>query len=84
MSGSDSMALLAQRLQALSEDGIKINPATANPGERRARGKRPVAAGGCRLACRRRFGGSCAGSLTFGGSCVGLRGGGALQAARPV
>ncbi len=29
---SDSLALLAQRLQALSEDGIKVNPATANPG----------------------------------------------------
>ncbi|KAL4435422.1 hypothetical protein ABPG77_006184 [Micractinium sp. CCAP 211/92] len=28
---SDSLALLAQRLQALSEDGIKVNPATANP-----------------------------------------------------
>ncbi len=30
---NDAIALLAQRLQALSEDGIKINPATANPGE---------------------------------------------------
>ncbi|PSC70112.1 GPR1 FUN34 yaaH protein [Micractinium conductrix] len=28
---SDGLALLAQRLQALSEDGVKINPATANP-----------------------------------------------------
>ncbi|KAL4435423.1 hypothetical protein ABPG77_006185 [Micractinium sp. CCAP 211/92] len=28
---NDAIALLAQRLQALSEDGIKINPATANP-----------------------------------------------------
>ena len=27
------MALLAQRLQALSDEGVKINPATANPGE---------------------------------------------------
>ena len=33
MSQADSIALLAQRLQALSEDGIKVNPATANPGE---------------------------------------------------
>lgn len=30
---NDSIALLAQRLQALQEEGIKINPATANPGE---------------------------------------------------
>jgi hypothetical protein len=29
---NDGLALLAQRLQALSEDGIKVNPATANPG----------------------------------------------------
>ncbi|EFN56785.1 hypothetical protein CHLNCDRAFT_144274 [Chlorella variabilis] len=28
---SDSIALLAQRLQALQEEGIKVNPATANP-----------------------------------------------------
>jgi hypothetical protein len=33
MSSSDSIALLAQRLQTLIDDGIKINPATANPGE---------------------------------------------------
>ena len=34
---SDSIALLAQRLQALQEEGIKVNPATANPGEHRQR-----------------------------------------------
>ncbi|PRW33699.1 GPR1 FUN34 yaaH family [Chlorella sorokiniana] len=28
---SDGMALLAQRLQALTDDGVKLNPATANP-----------------------------------------------------
>ena len=33
MSG-DGLALLAQRLQALQDDGVKLNPATANPGER--------------------------------------------------
>ena len=36
---SDSLALLAQRLQALSEDGIKVNPATAHPGEWPAEGR---------------------------------------------
>lgn len=29
---SDSISLLAQRLQTLSEEGIRVNPATANPG----------------------------------------------------
>ena len=33
MSG-DGLALLAQRLQALQDDGVKLNPATENPGER--------------------------------------------------
>jgi hypothetical protein len=28
----DPIALLAQRLQHLQDDGIKLNPATANPG----------------------------------------------------
>ena len=38
MSG-DGLALLAQRLQALQEDGVKVNPATANPGELLGRGR---------------------------------------------
>ena len=29
---SDGIQLLAERLQALQEDGLKVNPATANPG----------------------------------------------------
>ena len=43
---SDSLSLLAQRLEALQTDGIKLNPATANPGERRA-------AAAARRRCRR-------------------------------
>ena len=39
---SDGMALLAQRLQALSEDGVKVNPATANPGERLRQAATPL------------------------------------------
>lgn len=38
------MALLAQRLQALTEDGVKINPATANPGEPRPTSPRSLPA----------------------------------------
>ena len=30
---NDSIQLLAARLQSLQDDGIKINPATANPGK---------------------------------------------------
>lgn len=37
MSG-DGLALLAQRLQDLQDDGVKLNPATANPGELLGRG----------------------------------------------
>ena len=29
---SDGIQLLAERLQALQADGLKVNPATANPG----------------------------------------------------
>ena len=60
MSG-DGLALLAQRLQALQDDGVKLNPATANPGELLGRGAPPPPppppprAGGAPLACQPRL-----------------------------